>query len=570
MPRFPSVAAAIAFLTLASSLPECAVGQSVTGRVLESGTDVPVEAVLVELLRADSSRVRATLTGSGGRYALSLEGPGTYGIRLDRLGYRSTFLGPFVLSGDTVLDLRVAPQPVSIAPIEATGEGRCSVRPEEGVATARLWEQIRKVLAVTDVVGREGLLEFELLRFDRELDLDRSHQRIERLEVWHGSDPFQGYPPEELAANGFIQPGDNNDIYWFMPDADVILSSAFLDTHCFSVVDRFDNGRRLLGLAFEPLDADREEPDRDVRNPDFDELVRSDPADVRGVLWVDAASGALETLEYGYTGIRNDDIGSIAGGYARFEQLADGKWVIRQWWIRMPRFIVRTPRRSRRLEAVGVRENGGELVQARDSDGRIVTRRAGQIVTGFVSPTDLGVPFDSTTAVRFSGTAYLTTLSSDGSFRFPDVTPGRYLATVYHPRLDTLGIDLPVSGVTVGREPVTLDLSLPSRRDAIRSICPRMDPRSSRGILVVSVADGTNQPRSDQVVQLFSVRDRRIVREAITAGDGLARFCDVRENDAFTLLLPGFDDIRVPASVAPGGFARRDIVLDRGSNFKLH
>lgn len=552
---------------LLAGVPTAGVAQIVAGRVIDTGTDAPVEAVLVELMRPDSTRVRGTLSGQTGRYALTVNVPGRYLIRLDRLGYRATWLGPFEIRSDTALDLRVDPEPVSLAPIEATGSGRCAVRPEVGVATAKLWEQIRKVLAVADVVNQEGLLEFDLLRFERELDLRRAHQRRELADIWTGSDPFQGYPGDVLARYGFIQPADASSIYWFMPDADVILSEAFLDTHCFSVVERYDQDRRLLGLQFEPILDGRDEPERDISNPDFDELVRNDPADVTGVLWADAATGALESLDYGYTGIRSNELRALSGGYARFEQLVGGTWVIRQWWIRMPMFQTSTRAGGRRLREAGMRETGGELVAVRDTTGTPVTRRTGQPVTGRLIRSDgpAAFPFDSLTFVRFSGTAHLAGVDSTGAFAFPDVAPGRYLALFHHPLLDTLGIDIPVTAFNMGRTPLRLDMKVPSRREALAGICPDMDADSRRGVILVVLSRDADpaDPVPGEAVNLRSVQGERTIRRATTTDDGRARFCDVPGNEALEIQLPDHPEVRVSVSVEPGGVARRDITVGR-------
>jgi len=549
----------LAVVVVGLALAAPATGQTLSGHVLEEGTGSPVDAVLIELLRADSTVIRGTLSANGGRYALRVDTTGTFLIRLDRLGYRATMIGPIAIARDSSLDMQLPLQPVAIAPIQATGEGRCSVRPEEGLATARLWEQIRKALAVADVVRKEALLEFDLLRFERELTPDRSAQQVEILEAWTGSDPFRGFPGEVLARDGFIQQADAGNIYWYMPDADVIMSNAFLDSHCFSVVDRFDGDRRLLGLAFQPVERRRDRPDRDEMTPVFRELVGDDPADVHGALWVDATTGALETLEYGYTGIRAKELTAMAGGYARFEQLADGTWVVRQWWIRMPRFASRS-RRGGRLSANGIRETGGEVIEARDAAGRLATRRAGQPVRGHLALSDLGVPLDSMTVVRLSGTAYLAHVAADGSFVIPDVVPGRYLAIFHHPVLDTLAIDLPVQNFNVSHESVDLELTMPSRRKALSSICPRMDEDSRNGVLVVSLTRGV-EPIGGRPVRVRSAQTGLPVGEAMTRDDGMIRFCDVPADQALEIIVPGRSELRESVVVPAGGFARRDIAI---------
>lgn len=556
----------IALATLLSGAPAAA--QSLAGHVREEDTGTPIQAVLVELLAPDSTRVGLSLTARDGRYSITNVGAGTYLLRLNRLGYRTTFVGPVDLRADSILDVSLAADPIALEPVEATGDRRCSVRPEEGEQTARLWEQIYKALAVTDVVQQEGLLDFELVRFERELDLDRTILHSEGLRTWVGSDPFQGVEAEDLARDGFVQPVDEGADVWYMPDADVILSDAFLDTHCFRVVERREAGRRLLGLAFERYDdGDRDDPEFPVRNRTFTELFQSEGADVEGVLWVDAETAALQYLEYVYTGLRSNRLRDIGGGYARYEQLADGKWVVRQWWIRMPvigEHPVRPGARPR-LFAAGLREEGGEVAVVHTPDGEPAMSRDGFPVTGRLIPSDLPIPLDSPTVARFSGTAWLTSVSPDSTFRFPRVPRGRYLATFYHPLLDTLAIDLPVVAVDVPQGTEEIELRIPDRRSVVHEICEDMDGDSRSGILLVTVSAASGEPVAFQDVWLRDLRRREFIRQMTTGTDGRVRFCDVPASTPIEVMLPGRRGEEQNVTLEPGGFARRDLRLLSGS-----
>ena len=71
--------------------------------------------------------------------------------------------------------------------------------------------------------------------------------------------PFESRPAEDLIENGFVQ-RDGRDFLYYAPDASVLLSDAFLDTHCFKMVaSRNEEG--LVGLGFEPTGDEKSVPD---------------------------------------------------------------------------------------------------------------------------------------------------------------------------------------------------------------------------------------------------------------------------------------------------------------------
>lgn len=74
---------------------------------------------------------------------------------------------------------------------------------------------------------------------------------------------------------------ERDTLVFHAPDAAVLLSDTFLDTHCFRLQSAHRAHVGMVGLAFEPV--------RGTRTPD-----------VHGVLWMDAESAELRLLEYGY------------------------------------------------------------------------------------------------------------------------------------------------------------------------------------------------------------------------------------------------------------------------------
>src|SRR5690606_981255 len=102
----------------------------------------------------------------------------------------------------------------------------------------------------------------------------------------------QALAPDTLADHGFVRDMDGTVIF-YAPDAEVLLSDAFLNTHCFGLRETTAQGEDRVGLTFEPV------PGRRV-------------PDVRGVLWLDTEGARLRSIEYQYVNhralaVRGDD-----------------------------------------------------------------------------------------------------------------------------------------------------------------------------------------------------------------------------------------------------------------------
>ena len=108
-----------------------------------------------------------------------------------------------------------------------------------------------------------------------------------------------------------------------------------------------------------------------------------------------------------------------------------------------------------------------------------------------------GVVFDSITGVPLVGAAVqlvrddsarvtrMATTDTLGSFAFPDVARGRYLIGFFHPTLDSLEIETPVTRVEVtGRPTVLVDLAIPSGTRLLGAFCGPRAPDDSSGALV--------------------------------------------------------------------------------------
>jgi hypothetical protein len=96
------------------------------------------------------------------------------------------------------------------------------------------------------------------------------------------------------------------------------------------------------------------------------------PNDVDGILWIDASSRELQTLEFTYTGLADAQRLHL-GGRVSFTRLENGLWVDDRWVIRAPllRRLVSGEQRFRGLRLQG--ETRDSVLALREEGGFVVT-----------------------------------------------------------------------------------------------------------------------------------------------------------------------------------------------------
>jgi len=329
---------------LTGLLPGPSLAQTLEGSLTDRESGLPVDGALVLLMDGEGQELLGRISDEEGLFRLVAPGPGSYRLRVVRIGYASFFSDPIsLLGGQTeVVHLEATKEAIPLRGIEVEGVQGCRIRPEEGLAVARVWEAVQKALTVQTWTEREGFFRFEVVLFDR--DLDSNAQKTESQDLVKtellGRVPMQSLPAEDLVSEGFVRESTGRETEVYAPDAQVLLSNAFLNTHCLKLTAD-PTYPSLIGLAFEPAS-------------------EGDLADVKGTLWVDRESGELRSLEYGYTRVPFDQGLDHAGGRLEFEALPDGAWIVRQWSIRMP-----TVRRSGPFTArlLGFKEIGAVITR---------------------------------------------------------------------------------------------------------------------------------------------------------------------------------------------------------------
>jgi hypothetical protein len=468
-----SLTTVIAHLFLSSGLE----AQVVRGVAVEAGEGTPIAGGTVVLLDGGDARVGAVLTDGEGRFQIRAPEPGRYRLRLERIGYAAHLTPVFDLAAGEVHEhrLQVRSASVQLAGIQVTGRRRCDVRPQEGLQTQVLWEEARKALTATVLTADQRRVRVQLDRYEREVDAESGVVVSERTWSLTGVSerPFASAAAEELAARGFVWVEPDGWRY-HAPDAEVLLSDPFLNTHCFRVVEGEDT--TLIGLAFEPH-------------------RRRRTMGVRGVLWLDRASAELRHLEYGYTGLPPSVQSDHARGYVGFERMPGGLWIVRRWWIRMPRPSreewVWEGRMETRERVVAYREEGGEALVVPTAGGVRLPASGFAVLQGMVFDSTRGLPLRGAT-VFVSGTTHTAVTDSAGRFSFPRLREGTYRVGFRHPRADSLRTDVRLETVRLPvDDPEGLLLAIPSEPTLLSQVCSEVQRRAGAQLVAGLVRDAS-------------------------------------------------------------------------------
>jgi len=388
-PTLPPCLVALIFLAAPAR------AQVVRGVVAEEVSSAPVEGAMVILQDLDGAVVRRVLTDASGAFIARMDHPGVYLIRVDRIGYESLTTSRFDVPIEGTFQ-RVA---VPIRPVELTGLD----------VEAAAWTM------------SSGAFRYTLLQYERTLEADRRTVREEarRFIRSTGQAPYVSAPVEELVTEGFIRENPDRTMTYYAPDAEAFLADPFLDTHCMRI-EEVKDGR--VGLAFEPV--------RGRRVPD-----------IKGILWIDAATAALERLEFSYVNLPPDRDAGVPGGQVLFGRLPSGNWIVRDWAIRMP-MLVTNPQRTR-IVVSGYLEEGGRVWRVIDRSGAYLMEATTASVSGTVTDSTGTRPLPGAVVDVADGGVSATTQGA-GTFLLPGLAAGLQHVVVHHPSLDTLGLG-PVS-----------------------------------------------------------------------------------------------------------------------------
>ena len=328
--------------------------QGLRGTVM-SGTH-PVSGAVVVLLDSLGQPVLRALTRDGGEFSMLAPRSGAYTLRVLRIGFLPTTAGPYRLaSGTSNAVVRVSSAPVRLEAQLIQSSASCAERNGNTASAFALWEQARTALmAATLTQARPYTVKLSLY--------ERDANAAERRRTIAGSttQTYRTLPADSLATGGYIR-FDGADYTYWAPDADVLLSRSFAESHCLSLAHETTVGSRQLGISFEPM-------------------TRHGVADIRGVLWVDRWSKQLRALDFSFVEASKAVEEVNGGGHLDFTPIADGGWIIPHWEVRVPVAVASNARLDRVIpggrrndNAPATRYIGGDIDEVQRG-GRVLWR----------------------------------------------------------------------------------------------------------------------------------------------------------------------------------------------------
>ncbi len=406
----------ILLIALWALLPRIGHAQVVQGRVVDSA-GTPLRGAFVALLGGEGKQLAAVLAGERGEFLFRVS-PGRYALRVEQIGHQTTSVPAFEVSIDRSFsqDIKMEIAALRIREINVSAANRCSARPDGSVQTAAVWGEVRKALNVAAWMQGGAGATFRVRNYERDMDLEYKDVRPPTSEFGSraGKNAYVAANPDSLADRGFLQ--ERADGVWlYGPDANVLLSNAFLSVHCFKLERRSDRPGQIA-LAFEPV-AGRRVPD------------------IAGTMWLDERTARLRHVEYMYRNVPYYEDTRYAGGRTEFEQLPNGAWIVRRWHVRSPR--LGKAQNNPDMKVIGMRETGGEVLDVQIAGVGTTTIVPRYSISGVVYDSVNQRPLAGA-RVYLSGTPFSVVATEAGRFQMDSVPAGEYLVAFSHPRLDSL------------------------------------------------------------------------------------------------------------------------------------
>ncbi len=497
------------------------------GTVRDATSGLAVPGAVVSLLDSARTVLQRTTTGANGEYRL-LSPPSAVRVQMRRIGFRPyEQLLPRAVADDRVLDLRVERLPSLIAGMTVRARAACPMRDDTPVAFG-LWEQARSALLASVVARESQRANMRRYRFDRRLESERVVDMDVATDTSVRSDASfaAALTPAGFVRSGFALDGRAERTF-YGPDADVLLSDAFLDGYCMRLADRDAAHPERVGVRFTP-----------ARN-------QRDRVEIDGTLWIDTVARVLTHIAYKYLMTDTRLNAARPGGEVVFAEMPSGAVFIDHWTMRLAGFAVETVpgvimgnrlresvRSSERLVRV-ISETGGALAEATWTDGAVWRGTFGALELRAVGDADGAIP---DRWIRLTQSPYRARADSLSVARFTELIAGPYRAALEDDRLLPIGLELsaPVPRLVVRAETLSTVLRLPTPESFVVGRCRDVGVWRAGHLpavlMRVMTPDGrpVNNARIDIAWDTTTAGFTVPVRLYTTGTDGLATLCAPR------------------------------------------
>lgn len=536
-----------------------AAAQQVEIQLREQGSRAPIIGAIVRLLpELDDAVLAQGLSNEGGRITLRAPAAGRYRLKVDRIGWVGLITPSFTLSAGPPFQTEVllADIRMDLPTVEVHGQNVCGRQFDGDTQAANLWLEIHRALTAT-LISQDEAIPLHVREFHRELLLNARPRRewTTRSAIVRGP-VYQTLPPALLATEGFVLVDTQSDsTIYAVPDAALLVSAEFTETHCFRTVPGQDG---LVGLYFEPI-------------------PRRPTTDVRGTMWLDEGSHELRYLEYTYTGLQPLPQRVELGGRVDFERLPNGRWIVSQWHVRTPVVDVVESRRTVRIvgpigggvrarpaltieRLTGYVEIGGRVGVA--IDPKVVVNHS--VLIGRVVDPATGEGLEGA-RVSVYGAPVPVTTDATGRFLLTTTLHGERIVTVSHPRFRLSRTPRERSVLLSVGDTTTVDFNAPTMAELVRAVCG--NPRNRSGI-VGMVLDAAGEPvRNAEVRASWSLPTGETRQERVrTSREGAYGFCNLPADELLEIVVADGDEIaaRADTELPPRHFEWLELGVGRG------
>ena len=337
-------AASLVSMLLSVASPSL-LAQQITGVVWRPDSSAVASGTLVELRRREGEPERV-LTDGRGRFRLVVAAGDTVRLRLLRPGMQPHDVGPLVLAPAETRALTIVlhARPVALPAVTVRDRPVCGPESRAESAAWRLWEQAQSALHAVVLAAGDSALTVRTVAYQGEATGDGDVIVLDSLTRLHqGAVERDASHYDRLFARGLVE-GAGRAALFHGPDATYFADDRFALSQCFRLVhDRIGPRPGLVGVRFEP--------NRRARG-----------TTVSGTVWLDSTRFLPVSLEFAYENLPREHRVEGLGGYATFEGLPSGHWLLSAWQVRVP----------------WTRRWYGPLERLTDRDGEWIRRRDGR------------------------------------------------------------------------------------------------------------------------------------------------------------------------------------------------
>jgi hypothetical protein len=357
---------------------------------------------------------------------------------------------------------------------------------------------------------------------------------------------FRSLPGDSLSTLGYWHRVDVNTIVFHGPDADALLSEAFVRDHCFNLVDSATETRAATGLLFQPIRA---------------RTRVGSPPDIKGAIWFDASTSQLQRVEFNWISLPGGAPTGSLGGQLNFAWSAAGAVHVDRWVLRMPQDLV---------EITGSFTNVTRTTRQRIvEEGGVVFADSAATTAGSATMTgDLRVgrrPLRGA-EVRVLGTDLATVTDDEARFTVGQVPAGLRVIIADHPGTSMFGVRAAVLRVLLNPGEFRAVSMLALDQDGIaKALCGAGARDGGRSLLRVTVVDSTTAQPVENIRLRLSTRSvtAPIDLQVLTDARGAAVFCGVPPNQPVRVVGSDGWVLLDEFSLGRGELASRQIRIQR-------